>query len=90
VSLLISNLAFHGRILDEAKLGALGSVILAPLLALGVLSAIRRLPASVRARQLGRTADDILGLAEDVDPARASPRTSRAPTRAASRERRRS
>jgi Na+/H+ antiporter NhaA len=70
VSLLISSLAFHGATLDEAKLGALGSVILAPVLAWGVLRAIRRLPTSVRARQLGRTADDILDLAEDVDPAR--------------------
>jgi Na+/H+ antiporter NhaA len=70
VSLLISSLAFGGRLLDEAKLGALGSVILAPLIAWGVLSVIRRLPTSVRLRQLGRTADDIVDLAEDVDPAR--------------------
>jgi Na+/H+ antiporter NhaA/protein-disulfide isomerase len=70
VSLLISSLAFHGRLLNEAKLGALGSVILAPLVAWGVLSVIRHLPTSVRLRQLGRTADDILDLAEDVDPAR--------------------
>jgi protein-disulfide isomerase len=70
VSLLISSLAFHGTLLDEAKLGALGSVILAPLVTWSVLSVIRRLPTSVRARQLGRTADDILDLAEDVDPSR--------------------
>ncbi|MGH2852151.1 MAG: Na+/H+ antiporter NhaA [Solirubrobacteraceae bacterium] len=70
VSLLISSLAFHGRMLDDAKLGALGSVILAPLATWAVLRAIRRLPTSLRARQLGRTADDILDLAEDVDPAR--------------------
>jgi Na+/H+ antiporter NhaA len=68
VSLLISNLAFHGRALDDAKLGALASVILAPLVTWAVLRVIRRLPASVRTRQLGRTADDILDLAEDVDP----------------------
>jgi Na+/H+ antiporter NhaA len=70
VSLLISSLAFHGRLLDEAKLGALGSVILAPLVTWTVLRAIRHLPASLRARQLGRTADDILDLAEDVDASR--------------------
>jgi Na+/H+ antiporter NhaA len=70
VSLLISSLAFHGRLLSEAKLGALGSVILAPLVTLTVLRVIRRLPTSVRARQLGRTAEDILDLAEDVDPSR--------------------
>jgi Na+/H+ antiporter NhaA len=70
VSLLISSLAFHGELLDEAKLGALGSVVLAPLVTLGVLSVVRHLPTSFRARQLGRTAEDILDLAEDVDPAR--------------------
>jgi protein-disulfide isomerase len=70
VSLLISSLAFTGRELDEARLGALASVILAPAIAWLVLAVVRRLPASVRARQIGRTAEDILDLAEDVDPAR--------------------
>ena len=70
VSLLISSLAFHGKLLSEAKLGALGSVILAPLITWGVLRLIRHLPTTLRARQLGRTAEDILDLAEDVDPAR--------------------
>jgi Na+/H+ antiporter NhaA len=70
VSLLISSLAFHGRLLSEAKLGALGSVILAPLVTWTVLRVIRRLPTALRARQLGRTAEDILDLAEDVDPSR--------------------
>ncbi len=70
VSLLISSLAFTGRELDEAKLGALGSVILAPLLAWTVIRVMRRLPASTRARQIGRTAEDILDLSEDVDPDR--------------------
>jgi Na+/H+ antiporter NhaA len=70
VSLLISSLAFSGRQLEEAKLGALGSVVLAPLLAWIVLRVVRRLPASVRARQLAGTADDLLDLAEQVDPSR--------------------
>ena len=70
VSLLISSLAFTGERLDEAKLGALGSVVLAPLLTLAVLRVVRRLPDSTRARQIGRTAEDILDLAEDVDPER--------------------
>ena len=70
VSLLISSLAFHGRLLSEAKLGALGSVILAPLVTWSVLRIIRRMPTALRARQLGRTAEDILDLAEDVDPSR--------------------
>jgi protein-disulfide isomerase len=70
VSLLISSRAFHGRVLEDAKLGALGSVILAPLVTWAVLGVIRRLPTSLRARQLGRTAEDILDLAEDVDATR--------------------
>jgi Na+/H+ antiporter NhaA len=70
VSLLISSLAFSGQRLDEAKLGALGSVVLAPLLAWIVLRVVRRLPTAVRARQIARTAEDILDLAEDVDPER--------------------
>jgi len=70
VSLLISSLAFQGRRLDEAKLGALGSVIVAPIVAWVLLRLVRRLPAATRARQLARTAEDILDLAIDVDPER--------------------
>ena len=70
VSLLISSLAFHGQRLDEAKLGVLASAILAPTLAWGVLQVTKRLPAAVRARQISQTADDLLDLGEDVDPAR--------------------
>jgi Na+/H+ antiporter NhaA len=70
VSLLISSLAFSGRQLDEAKLGALGSVVLAPALAWTVLQIVKRLPANVRARQLAGTAEDILDLSQDVDPER--------------------
>ena len=68
VSLLIASLAFSGERLDEARLGTLGSVVLAPLVARAVFIVVRRLPSSVRARQIGRTAEDILDLAEDVDP----------------------
>jgi Na+/H+ antiporter NhaA len=70
VSLLISSLAFHGRRLDEAKLGVLGSAIVAPLVAWGVFGLVRRLPARVRARQIVGTAEDILDLSDDVDPTR--------------------
>jgi protein-disulfide isomerase len=70
VSLLISSLAFTGERLDEAKLGALASVLLAPLLGWTILRVVRRLPASVRARQIAGTAEDILDLSEDVDPDR--------------------
>jgi Na+/H+ antiporter NhaA len=70
VSLLIASLAFSGRRLDEAKLGALASVVLAPLVGWTVLRVVRRLPTAVRARQIVRTADDILDLSDDVDPDR--------------------
>ncbi|HEY5143563.1 MAG TPA: Na+/H+ antiporter NhaA [Solirubrobacteraceae bacterium] len=70
VSVLISNLAFHGRELDEAKLGALGSVVLAPLVAWVILRIVRRVPSETRARQIAGTAEDILDLADDVDPER--------------------
>ncbi|MEA2157881.1 MAG: hypothetical protein QOD66_261 [Solirubrobacteraceae bacterium] len=70
VSLLIASLAFSGERLDEAKLGLLGSAILAPSLAWVVFRVVARLPANVRARQIVGTADDILDLADDVDPAR--------------------
>lgn len=70
VSLLISSLAFHGRNLQEAKLGTLASAVLAPLVAWGVFGLVRRLPSPVRARQIGATAEDILDLADEVDPSR--------------------
>ena len=68
VSLLISSLAFSGQRLEEAKLGALGSVVLAPALGWTVLQVVRRLPASVRARQIAGTSEDILDLSREVDP----------------------
>jgi protein-disulfide isomerase len=70
VSLLIASLAFTGRQLDQAKLGALGSVVLAPIVAWTILRVVRLLPRSLRARQIARTAEDLLDLAEDVDPDR--------------------
>ncbi len=70
VSLLISSLAFHGEVLQEAKLGVLGSAVMAPLVAWSVFKVIKRLPRQVRARQIGGTAEDILDLSDDVDPDR--------------------
>jgi Na+/H+ antiporter NhaA len=70
VSLLISGLAFTGEHLAEAKLGVLGAAILAPLVAWAVFGFVKRLPSSVRARQISGTAEDLIDLAEDVDPAR--------------------
>ncbi len=70
VSLLISSIAFEGRALEEAKIGVLAAALLALAGAWAVFRVIARLPASVRARQLSRTADDLVDLSEDVDPAR--------------------
>jgi Na+/H+ antiporter NhaA len=70
VSLLISSLAFHGALLEQAKLGVLASAIVAPLVAFSVFGLVKRLPRRVRARQILSTAEDIPDLSDDVDPAR--------------------
>ena len=70
VSLLISSLAFGGERLEQAKLGTLCTVVLAPILTWVAVTALRHLPQEVRARQIGRTAEDILDLAWEVDPER--------------------
>ncbi len=70
VSLLVSSLAFGGERLSEAKLGALSTLVFAPLVSWAAIRVIRRIPANVRARQIGRTAAEIPDLAEDVDPER--------------------
>ena len=68
VSLLVSSLAFTGTELDEAKLGALCTVLVAPAVAWALTRLIRKLPEALRARQVARTAEDILDLTADVDP----------------------
>jgi Na+/H+ antiporter NhaA len=70
VSVLISGLAFSGERFDEARLGALASVVLAPIVAIALRMVVQRLPRGLRARQIGRTADLLLDLSEDVDPER--------------------
>jgi Na+/H+ antiporter NhaA len=70
VSILIASIAFDGQELAEAKLGVLAAAICASLLAWIVFRVIARLPESVRARQISRTAEDIVDLADDVDPER--------------------
>ena len=70
VSLLIAGRAFGGELLDQAKLGVLASAIVSPLVAWVAFRLIARVPAPVRARQLGRTAAQLIDLAEDVDPER--------------------
>jgi len=70
VSLLIASLAFSGQQLVQAKLGAFGTVILAPPLTWVSVRMIRRLPQALRARQISRTAVEILDLADDIDSSR--------------------
>ncbi len=70
VSLLISALAFSGERLEEAKIGTLSTLVLAPTVSWLALRLMRRLPAEVRARQIAGTAEDILDLSVDVDPSR--------------------
>ena len=70
VSLLISSIAFDGRRLEEAKLGVLAAAVVSSLVAWAAFRLIARLPAPVRARQLSGTAEELVDLSEDVDPAR--------------------
>jgi Na+/H+ antiporter NhaA len=56
VSVLISDRAFEGQQLEEAKLGVLAAAVTASLLAWAVFRAIQRLPTEVRARQVASTA----------------------------------
>jgi Na+/H+ antiporter NhaA len=70
VSLLVASLAFSGERLNEAKLGTLATVIAAPALAWIATHVLKRLPSAVRARQIGRTAQDIIDLVDEIDPER--------------------
>src|SRR3954469_22195076 len=70
VALLISSLAFTGPALEEAKLGILATTVVAFVGGWGAFRLIARLPTSIRARQVAATVDDIVDLADDVDPAR--------------------
>jgi Na+/H+ antiporter NhaA len=70
VSLLISSLAFHGQQLDEAKLGVLTTLVVAPLLSWGTWLSTRRLPMRARARALLGRAESIIDLAVAVDTER--------------------
>ncbi len=68
VSLLVATLAFKGELLEEAKFGVLATAVISPAVAWVAFQVVRRLPADVRARQLGNTAETIVDLADDVDP----------------------
>jgi Na+/H+ antiporter NhaA len=72
ISVLVASRAFEGEpeLLEEAKVGVLAAAIVASLVAWGVFGVIRRLPESVRARQIAGTVEELLDLAEEVDPDR--------------------
>jgi Na+/H+ antiporter NhaA len=71
VSLLIAGRAFGGgELLAQAKLGVLAAALVSPLLAWIVFRLVSMLPASLRARQLGATAEQLIDLADDIDPER--------------------
>ncbi len=70
VSILIATLAFHGQRLADAKLGTLAAAIGAGCAGWLSVRLLRLLPDALRARQIAATAEDLLDLAEDVDPER--------------------
>ena len=70
MSLLVSSLALSGERLDEARIGVLASVLVAPTVAWLARRVMQLLPATTRARQIGATAQDILDLADEIDPER--------------------
>ncbi len=67
-SLLIAHLAFHGALLDQAKLGVIAAAILSPAVAWLIFRAIERVPEQIRVRQLAGTAEELIDLADDVNP----------------------
>jgi len=70
VSLLISSLAFHGRELEEAKLGVLAAAVLASAGGFAAVRLVAHLPQSLWARQIAGTVEEITDLSDDVDPTR--------------------
>jgi protein-disulfide isomerase len=68
VSLLIATLAFHGRALEEAKLGVLSAALAASTLTWLVFRATELLPTPLRTRALLGSAETIVDLAVPVDP----------------------
>jgi Na+/H+ antiporter NhaA len=70
VSLLIASLAFSGEQLDEAKLGVLSTLVLAPTVSWTVLRVTERLPRRLKLQALVGRAPTIVDLAVPVDPER--------------------
>jgi Na+/H+ antiporter NhaA len=67
VALLIASMALHGEQLQEAKIGVLATVVLAPLLSLGVFRLLDLLPLRRRVRALLGDPVDLVDLVDPVD-----------------------
>jgi Na+/H+ antiporter NhaA len=70
VSILIATLAFTGTQLQEAKLGVLSTVVVAPVITWLVFRATALLPRRLQARAVLGTADSVADLSAPVDPGR--------------------
>jgi len=70
VSLLIAGLAFHGKELQEAKLGVLSAALCSSVLTWLLFRATAFLPRRLRIRALLGSAEGIVDLAVEVDPER--------------------
>ena len=70
VSLLIASLAFHGEVLEEAKLGVLSAAVCASALTWLVLRATALLPNQARIRAMLAGSDTLADLSVPVDPER--------------------
>jgi Na+/H+ antiporter NhaA len=70
VSLLIAALAFHGAVLEQAKLGVLSAAVCASTLTWLVFRATALLPKRLRIRALLGAAEPLVDLAVPVDPER--------------------
>jgi Na+/H+ antiporter NhaA len=68
VALLIASHALHGAQLQQAKIGVLATVVLAPLLSAAVFRALDALPQRTRVRALLGDPDDLVDLGQPVDP----------------------
>src|SRR5438034_15121 len=70
VALLVATLAFDGTRLEEAKVGILSAVLGASLLTWLLFQATRRLPRRLRTLAVFGTAQPLIDLDREVDPAR--------------------
>ena len=70
VSLLIADLAFHGTLLAEAKLGILSAALCSSAVTWLVFKATARLPKRLKVRAILGTAEQVTDLAVPVDPGR--------------------